>query len=186
MQNDDRPPDGRRRVRDAASDARNPPIDERHPPSDARHADPLTGEPGSHPLGTGAGALGGAAAGAAIGGAIGGPPGATIGGIIGAVGGGAAGHGLGEAVNPSEEDRFWRANYHTRPYTDDDAAYDVYRPAFRFGWESRIRYFDRRWDDVEPTLAHQWERRHESELTWARARAAARDAWNRAERQMNG
>ena len=34
--------------------------------------DPITGEPGSHPIGTAVGGMGGAAAGAAIG-AIGGP-----------------------------------------------------------------------------------------------------------------
>src|SRR3989344_4789503 len=43
--------------------------------------DPLTNEPGSHPVGTGVGAaLGGAAAGAAAG-AFGGPVGAAIGGV---------------------------------------------------------------------------------------------------------
>ena len=35
--------------------------------------DPITGEPGSHPVGTGLGAAGGAAAGAALGTAVGGP-----------------------------------------------------------------------------------------------------------------
>ena len=43
--------------------------------------DPITGEPGSHPLGTGLGSAGGAAAGAAIG-AIGGPIGMAVGGVI--------------------------------------------------------------------------------------------------------
>lgn len=113
------------------------------------------------------------------------PIGAPRDGLSGALGGNRAGHGLGEALNPTEEDRYWRAHYRTRPYTDSNADYDRYRPAFRFGWESRIRYFDRGWDDVESALAHQWERRHESELPWPRARGAARDAWERADRQLN-
>src|SRR5204863_3392131 len=39
--------------------------------------DPITGEPGSHPVGTAVGGAGGAATGAAVGGALGGPVGAV-------------------------------------------------------------------------------------------------------------
>lgn len=140
---------------------------------------------GEHPLGTGAGAVGGAAAAAAIGAALGGPAGAAVGGILGALGGAAAGHGIAEGVNPAEEDSYWRQHYRARSYIDNAATYALYRPAYRFGWEARVRYFDRRWEDVEPILAREWETRHESELTWARARAAAFDAWQRVERKNN-
>ena len=58
--------------------------------------DPITGEPGSHPVGTGLGAAGGAAAGAALGTAVGGPIGTVVGGIIGAVTGGLAGKDVAE------------------------------------------------------------------------------------------
>ena len=43
--------------------------------SNPSNRDPLTKEPGSHPVGTGLGSAGGAAAGVAIGAAIGGPSG---------------------------------------------------------------------------------------------------------------
>ena len=62
--------------------------------------DPITDEPGSHPLGTGVGAAGGAVAGAAIG-AVAGPVGAAVGGVVGAIAGGLAGHAVGEQVNPT-------------------------------------------------------------------------------------
>ena len=52
--------------------------------------DPITGKPGSHPLGTGVGATGGALAGAAIG-APAGPVGMAAGAAIGAAVGGATG-----------------------------------------------------------------------------------------------
>ena len=52
--------------------------------------DPITGEPGAHPVGVGVGALSAGAAGAAIG-SIGGPIGVLIGAAIGAVAGGLAG-----------------------------------------------------------------------------------------------
>lgn len=47
----------------------------------ALNADPITGEPGAHPIGTGVGAAGGAATGAAIG-SVAGPIGTLIGGAI--------------------------------------------------------------------------------------------------------
>src|SRR5688500_20285556 len=73
---------------------------------DSRPA-PITGEPGAHPVGVAGGATGGALAGAAIG-AVGGPVGSAIGGAIGAVAGGLAGEGAAGAVNPTEEDSYWR------------------------------------------------------------------------------
>lgn len=57
---------------------------------DAAHLDPITGEPGAHPVGVGVGALGAGAAGAVIG-AVLGPIGAVIGAAFGAVAGGLAG-----------------------------------------------------------------------------------------------
>ncbi len=63
--------------------------------------DPLTGEPGSHPLGTGIGSAGGAAAGAALGAAVGGPAGALVGGTVGAVAGAVTGHVAGEGAKPT-------------------------------------------------------------------------------------
>ncbi len=53
--------------------------------------DPITGEPGAHPVSVGVGALSAGAAGAAIG-AIGGPIGMLVGATIGAIAGGLAGH----------------------------------------------------------------------------------------------
>lgn len=144
--------------------------------------DPITKEPGSHPVGTGLGAAGGAAAGAAIGGAIGGPVGAAIGGTIGAISGGAGGHAAGEAVNPTVEDEYWRNNWQSRPYADRSRGYEHYQPAYRFGWEARDRYRDRDWSDVENNLASDWDRHRESaraDLKWDEARLAARDAWQR-------
>ena len=54
------------------------------------HRDPITGEPGAHPVGVGVGALGAGAAGAVIG-AVLGPIGVVIGAAFGAVAGGLAG-----------------------------------------------------------------------------------------------
>lgn len=144
--------------------------------------DPLTDEPGAHPIGTGIGAAGGAvAAGAA--GAIAGPVGAAVGGVIGAVVGGLAGKAAGEAVNPTAEDAFWRENYNREPYYEQGRSFDDYSPAYRLGLSGRERYQDP-WTDVEPRLASEWEsHRGDSALDWDRARPASEAAWQRADVQ---
>ena len=65
--------------------------------------DPLTGEPGAHPVGTGIGAVvGGAAAGAAAG-TVAGPVGTAVGAAMGASVGGLAGKAAAEKIDPTVE-----------------------------------------------------------------------------------
>jgi hypothetical protein len=156
--------------------------------------DPITGTPGSHPVGTGVGAAAGGAgaalAGAAIGAAVSGPAapiGGAIGAVVGAVAGGLAGKGVAESVNPTEEDAYWRDNYKNRPYADANAPYDEYRPAYQYGWESRSKYEGRKFDEVESDLGRDWDRaRGKSSLGWEKAKDATRDAWHRVERALPG
>ena len=93
---------------------------------DAVNADPITGEPGSHPVGTGVGAAGGAVAGAAIGSVIGGPIGAVVGTAIGAATGAGAGHMAGEAINPTLKNEYWASNYNKQRYVDPTRPYASY------------------------------------------------------------
>ena len=149
--------------------------------------DPITKEPGSHPVGTGLGASGGGLAGAAIGTAVGGPIGGIVGGAIGAIGGGLAGHAAGEAIDPTVEDGYWRDNYRTRPYVGADETYETYQPAYKYGWESRNKFQGRKFDEVESDLARGWDKtRGTSSLTWDRAKLATRDAWHRVEDNLPG
>lgn len=116
---------------------------------------------------------------AAVGGAAAGP------GEAGTGPAGAAGSGKAEALNPTEEDAYWRDNFRKRPYADETLSYDHYRPAYRYGWESRTRHADRRWDEVERELERGWrENRGESRLGWSDAKLAARDAWQRVEHRL--
>ena len=149
--------------------------------------DPVTGTPGSHPVGTGVGAVGGGAAGAAAGAAIGGPVGAVVGGAVGAVVGGLTGKGVAEAIDPTVEDTYWRSNYTSRPYVTTGDSYDTYQPAYRHGWESYGRYGGRSFDSVEDNLRSDWEQSKDSaRMGWDRAKHATRDAWHRVERAMPG
>lgn len=145
--------------------------------------DPLTNEPGSHPVGTGLGSAGAAAVGAAIGAPFG-PIGLLVGGAIGAIAGGAAGHAAGEAIDPTGEVEYWKQHHQTRPYFDKSSSWDDYEPAYRYGWEARTRHHDRQWDDnLQNDLSSGWQAaKGKSKLEWERAKDAVRDAWDRTDR----
>lgn len=146
--------------------------------------DPLSGAPGAHPMGTALGSASAAAAGAAVG-ALFGPIGFLIGGTLGAIAGGAAGHAVAEHVDPTAEVEFWRGEWRSRSYFDPQLEYEQeYAPAFLFGVQSYgwlPMNDDGRWDrDAEQRLAEEWERaRGGSTLSWAQARQAVQDAWQR-------
>jgi hypothetical protein len=150
------------------------------------HRDAITGEPGSHPVGAGLGAaVGGAAAGAAAG-MVAGPVGTVAGAMIGGIAGGLAGKEVAEQIDPSIEDHHWRNEYPLRDYYDPTVGYEEVGPAYQYGWESRAEYGERKWEDVEPDLAHEWnERRGKSSLDWGRARPATRDAWDRVDTRVS-
>jgi len=150
--------------------------------------DPITGAPGSHPVGTGVGAaLGGAAAGAAAGTLAAGPIGTLVGSAAGAIAGGLAGKAVAEHFDPTVEDAYWRDNFARESYYQKGMTYDDYQPAYRLGWESRGRYKGRAFDQVERDLAKDWEsRRGGSKLSWDHGKHAARAAWDRVERAIPG
>jgi hypothetical protein len=157
--------------------------------TDDANRDPLTGAAGSHPVGTGIGAVAGAglgaaaaaaATGAAAGTVAGGPVGTIIGGAIGAVVGGLAGKGIAESVDPTREDAYWRENYSSRPYVESGSSYDDYGPAYGYGVNAYSQHSGRRFEDVEDDLSRDWDSsRGNSSLSWDRAKHATRDAWHR-------
>ena len=146
--------------------------------------DPITGERGAHPVGTGLGAVaGGAATGAAVG-SVAGPIGTAAGIVVGAVVGGLAGKGIAEKVNPTLEREYWMTNYKNEPYYKQGREFDHYEGAYRTGYEGYARYGDRTWDEVQSDLRRDYEKnRGTSELTWEEASPATRAAWERLGRQ---
>lgn len=146
--------------------------------------DPITGTPGSHPVGVGVGGTGGAVAGAAIGSLLG-PIGTLVGGAVGAVAGAAAGKNVAERIDPTGEVEYWRGEYENRPYADKQYGYDRdYAPAYSYGTEARNQYADRRWDDsLEGDLRQGWENaKATSQLKWEQAKDAVKDAFDRSDR----
>lgn len=145
------------------------------------NADVITGEPGSHPVGTGIGGIGGAVAGAAIG-TMAGPLGTLIGGAIGAVVGGGAGHAAAEAIDPTREEAYWRAEHANTSYFKQGHDFDRdLHPAYAVGYANRARYpAAARFEDHETDLQRSWEEvKGDSRLTWQEAREASSDAWHR-------
>jgi uncharacterized protein YcfJ len=162
-----------------------------------QNPDAITGAPGSHPVGTGVGAAAagaagtamGMAAGAAAGSVIPGPGtiiGGAIGAVVGAVAGGLAGKGVAEAINPTEEDAYWRGELQNRPYYSQGTDYNEYEPAYRYGYTAAALNQNRSWDDVQNDLGGGWEqyRGTNSNMDWDRAQQPARDAWDRASNKI--
>ncbi|SEL58048.1 hypothetical protein SAMN05428989_1977 [Pseudoxanthomonas sp. GM95] len=152
-------------------------------PDDANR-DPITGAPGSHPVGVGVGGvIGGAAAGAAAGTVLG-PIGTLIGAAVGVVVGSAAGKGVAERIDPTMETEYWRGEFANRPYVDPSKEFDRdYATAYGFGLQARELEPGRRWEEREAELEKQWPaQRGTSTLEWDQAREAARDSWYRADR----
>lgn len=145
------------------------------------NADIITGEPGSHPIGTAIGGVGGAVAGAAIG-SMAGPLGTLIGGAIGAIAGGGAGHASAEAIDPTREEAYWRAEAANAHYYKEGYDFDRdMHPAYAVGYANRGHYpADARFEDHESDLRRSWEEvKGESRMEWNEARMASLDAWNR-------
>jgi phage tail tape-measure protein len=141
----------------------------------------VTGEPGSHKVGTGVGAAGGAAAGAAVGAAVGGPVGAVVGAAVGGISGAMAGKGIAAAFDPKVEDAYWRQGYSTRPYAKG-RAYDELAPAYRYGGESAVAHQGKSFDTASQDLERGWDKaRGTSRLAWHDAKEAVRDGWQRVE-----
>ena len=145
--------------------------------------DPITGTPGSHPVGVGVGGVGGAAAGAAVG-SLFGPIGTVIGGAVGAIAGGGAGKAVAERLDPTGEAEYWQAEYSNRPYYNKEYTYQDYAPAYEYGDRVRAEQGARAWDDsLESDVRQGWEAtKANSRLAWEDAKDAVRDAFDRSDR----
>jgi len=132
-----------------------------------KNTDPITGEPGAHPVGTGVGAAGGAITGAALG--------AAIGGVAAAYGA----HGVTEAMNPTtQEEKYWREHHEKQPFVKAGYTYTHYAPAYRTGYEGFHKYPGKAYEEIGSDLALDYERnKAKSALPWDHARHAVHAAW---------
>jgi len=149
-------------------------------PTPDANRDPLTGTPGSHPVGTAVGAAGGGiAAGALAGTLAAGPVGTVVGAAIGAVAGGLAGKAVAESIDPTVVDTHWRGRYEKEPYFERGMTYDDYKPGYQLGADARARNADSKFEDVEHSLASDYENvKGKSRLGWEKAKRAVRSGFD--------
>jgi uncharacterized protein (TIGR02271 family) len=133
----------------------------------------------SEVVGAGVGVAGGAGAGAALG-SLAGPVGTAVGTVVGGVAGGFAGKEAADLIDPAEEEKYWEKEYPNRPYSEEGAGFEEYRPAFHYGVEAANKYRGQSFDEVQTRLGRAWPKsRGESSLTWGKARDAVQDAYDR-------
>lgn len=148
----------------------------------SRNPDLITGAPGSHPVGTGLGAVAGGAAAGAAAGTFAGPAGTIAGAAVGAVIGGLAGKGVAEKVNPTLEEAYWRKEHATQPYASG-RAYEEFHPAYRIGYETyaEIGAPGMTYEDAEPELRKRFHST-KPKMKWEDVSPATRAAWERVSR----
>ena len=81
----------------------------------------------------------------------------------------------------SKDDDYYRSDWDSK-YASTGGAYDDYAPAYRYGSESRSKYANRNWDDVESDLRSDWDSRYGSSggpSTWEKFKAAVRHGWDK-------
>jgi hypothetical protein len=145
-----------------------------------RNEDPISGQPGAHPVGAGLGAATAGAAAGMVGGAIAGPIGAAIGAVAGGIAGGYAGKAVAEEANPTFDSAYWRDYYQDSPYYNEDIPYENFEAAYRMGWEAcDVCNSGTKWEEHEAKMRQDWESNSPStHLSWNEARRAARESYD--------
>jgi hypothetical protein len=148
------------------------------PPRGDRNADPITDEPGAHPIETGLGAATAGVAGGLLAGAMAGPMAAAVGVAVGAVAGGFAGKSIGEIVDPTAADSWLEDNFRSRPYVKDGDDYQDFRAAYRYGGLAESKFGDAGLDLTDEKLQSEWANQG-NEMPWVRACDAVKDGYDR-------
>ena len=87
-------------------------------------------------------------------------------------------------IDAAAEDAYWRAAYSKEPYYVQGSDFDRYENAYRVGYQGRVKYDGRSYGDIESELAQDYAQFKGNDMTWEEARAAARAAWDRADRRV--
>jgi len=130
-------------------------------------------------IGTIAGTILGGAAGTVAG------PGTAVGGMVGGAAGGITGEDIAERLDAEGEDRYWREQHVREPYYVEGSSYETrYAPIYRLGWESRVKYHGRVYDDAAPYIRAEFDAMPGKEMPWDEAEPAVRAAWERADERV--
>ncbi|HEY5074155.1 MAG TPA: hypothetical protein VII34_05610 [Pyrinomonadaceae bacterium] len=81
-------------------------------------------------------------------------------------------------MNSKDEEDYWREHHHKQPFVKPGHTYEHYAPAYRTGYEGCDKHPGRKFEEIEPDLASDYEK-HGSVIAWDDARDAARAAWDK-------
>ena len=80
----------------------------------------------------------------------------------------------------SAEEAYWREHHDRQPHAHKDYSYEHFAPAYRTGYEGAKKHAGKKFEEIEDTLALDYERnRADSPLPWDQARPATKAAWDR-------
>ena len=86
----------------------------------------------------------------------------------------------GTTLDWKTEEDYWRTNYTNRSYIGANKEFEYWRPGYRYGYDSAMKYQGRNWNDVENDLRTGWDRyEHRGKAAWEQIKDAVRDGWNR-------
>ena len=150
-------------------------------PNPDANRDPITGTPGSHPVGTAAGAVAGAvAAGAAAGTLAAGPVGTVVGAALGAVAGGLGRQGHRRADRPDRRRPLLEGQLLVPPVRGFRRQLQRLRPGVPLRLRDVPKYHGQSFDDIESDLSRDWDSaKGTSRLTWNEAKYATKDSFQR-------
>lgn len=78
------------------------------------------------------------------------------------------------------EEKYWRENWSSRPYTTSDRDFSFYQPGYRYGVECANRMQGKEWSEAEGDVRSGWDSfEHRGSSTWEHMKDAVRDGWNR-------
>ncbi len=92
----------------------------------------------------------------------------------------------GQVPNDGDDTRlsgYWRERFTAEPYYAEGDNFEDFEPAYRAGYQARVRDIARAYDEVEGELQAQWEadrKAGKAKLEWERAKHAVRRAWDEA------
>jgi hypothetical protein len=86
----------------------------------------------------------------------------------------------GSSLDWTVEEAYWREHHSKQAYADKDRSYEDYAAAYRVGAEGAEKYRGRDYDEVEHSLATDYQHAEAgSAIPWDTVRPAVRAAWDR-------
>ena len=89
-----------------------------------------------------------------------------------------------EDLDSAAEEAHWREQHARQPYYSADHDFDSWAPAYRVGYEGRMRYGAKPFDEVDSVLQQDYLRLQGNAMPLDEVRPATRAAWDRVDRRV--